>query len=139
MKVVINKCYGGFGVSLEGCRWMADHDHVTARQEVDNYEKRLREFEHYKKHGVMPPGSEDSFRASLFDISIRYNTTPEFHAGYDFERDDPLLVRCVEVLGPGANALYAELAVVELPDDVKYEIAGYDGREHIAEKHRTWP
>jgi hypothetical protein len=33
----------------------------------------------------------------------------------------------------------AELEVVEIPDDVEWIIVDYDGMEHIAEKHRTWP
>jgi hypothetical protein len=29
--------------------------------------------------------------------------------------------------------------VIEIPDDVEWIIVDYDGMEHIAEKHRTWP
>jgi hypothetical protein len=28
--------------------------------------------------------------------------------------------------------------VVEIPDDVNWQVEEYDGMEHIAEKHRTW-
>ena len=59
--------------------------------------------------------------------------------GYlDMKRDDPKLVACVETLGNKANGTHAELAAVEIPDDVDYIIEEYDGFEHIAEKHRTW-
>ena len=32
----------------------------------------------------------------------------------------------------------ANLKMVEIPDDVEWEIADYDGKEWVAEKHRTW-
>lgn len=31
-----------------------------------------------------------------------------------------------------------KLAIVEIPDDVKWHVDEYDGNEHIAEDHRTW-
>jgi len=49
-----------------------------------------------------------------------------------------VLVDVVETLGAEADGQYAELAVVEIPDGISYEIAEYDGIEHIAETHRSW-
>ena len=57
---------------------------------------------------------------------------------YEIKRDDPALVATVEQLGKAANGYYAELKVVEIPADVQWEIAEYDGAEHVAEVHRTW-
>ncbi len=62
--------------------------------------------------------------------------------GYLFDRDqrtDPALVACVEKLGEAANGAHAKLTVVEIPDDVEWEISAYDGIETVAEVHRTWP
>jgi len=57
----------------------------------------------------------------------------------DVKRDDPNLVAIVERLGVAANGRFAELKVVEIPDDVtSWYIHEYDGREHVAENHRTW-
>lgn len=53
-------------------------------------------------------------------------------------RADPALVQAVEELGDKAWGRYAELKVVEIPDGVKYEIAEYDGLEHVVEQHCTW-
>lgn len=55
------------------------------------------------------------------------------------DRSDPDLVAVVESLGGLANGKFAELKVVEIPDDVEWEINEYDGVEWVAEKHRTWP
>jgi len=41
-------------------------------------------------------------------------------------------------LGKLANGPYADLEIVEIPDEVDYEIAEYDGLEYIAESHRKW-
>ena len=55
------------------------------------------------------------------------------------ERDDPNLVRVVECLGSEqASGRCAYLEVIEIPDDVEWEIMEYDGMEWVAEKHRTW-
>lgn len=57
----------------------------------------------------------------------------------DIPRDDPALVAVVEELGSQkAGGRHANLRVVEVPDDVKWHIAEYDGLEHVAEDHRSW-
>lgn len=57
---------------------------------------------------------------------------------WDIQRDDPELIRVVEALGEEANGECAQLKVVEIPEDVAWEIKEYDGNEYVAEKHRTW-
>ncbi|HIG58263.1 MAG TPA: hypothetical protein EYQ21_02515 [Flavobacteriales bacterium] len=57
---------------------------------------------------------------------------------WDIDRTNPALVQMVEensVLYSGSSA---DLRVVEVPDDVEWHIHDYDGREHVAENHRTW-
>jgi hypothetical protein len=54
-------------------------------------------------------------------------------------RDDPKLIRVVEKIGPKrAASQFAELKIVEIPDDVDWEIEEYDGKEWVSEVHRTW-
>ena len=57
---------------------------------------------------------------------------------YDDDRTNPALIECVEKLGNAANGKYAKLKVVEIPDNIHWEIEYYDGIEHITEAHRTW-
>jgi hypothetical protein len=57
---------------------------------------------------------------------------------YSIKRDDTDLVVVVEELGAKANGTFAELKIVEIPEDVNWEIDEYDGTECVAEVHRTW-
>ena len=88
MKVVINKCFGGFGLSKEAYKF----------------------------------------------LNIPWD-------GYGFEfmedRSNPALVKCVETLGNKASGELSSLKVVEIPDDVEWEIDEYDGVEWATEKHRN--
>lgn len=60
----------------------------------------------------------------------------------DVRRDDPVLIKIIETVGlDNAAGNFAQLAIVEIPDDVPedgWEIKDYDGVEWVAEKHRTW-
>ena len=63
-----------------------------------------------------------------------------FYGKPNGNRDNPIVVRVVEELGPQeASGFCADLKVVEIPDGVEFEVEEYDGNEWVAEKHRTWP
>lgn len=51
-------------------------------------------------------------------------------------RSDSVLIQVVEDLNKAK--VDTELAVVEIPDGTNFCIEDYDGREWIAEAHRTW-
>lgn len=69
---------------------------------------------------------------------IKWNDWEKDWSYYDIDRNDQHLVRIVEELGDGANGRFAELKVVDIPDEVEWQIDEYDGLEWVAEKHRTW-
>ena len=56
----------------------------------------------------------------------------------DIPRNDPMLVQVVEEMGENSGGTFANLKIVEIPDDVKWQIDEYDGLEWVAEVHRTW-
>ena len=62
--------------------------------------------------------------------------------GYGYKhsevRNDEKLIECIETLGKKANGSGAEIKIVEIPDDVEWEIHDYDGKETIHECHRVW-
>lgn len=91
-KVVINACFGGFGLSKEARALYA------------------------QRKGLEPE-----------DVTV-----------WDIPRDDYDLVTIVEQMGKKVNSDFSALKVVEIPADVEWEIAEYDGAEHVAEVHRTW-
>lgn len=72
-------------------------------------------------------------------ILDKYHKVVDQYAGYNpVDRSDPALIDAVETLGEKAHGGFAELKIVEVPDDVKWHIEEYDGKEWVAEDHRTW-
>ena len=57
---------------------------------------------------------------------------------WDIPRNDENLVNIIEELGPQSCGNWSNLKILEIPDDVDWEIGEYDGVEWIAEKHRKW-
>jgi hypothetical protein len=70
------------------------------------------------------------------DYNNRYNN--QVWSDRDLARDDPVLIQVVRELGTQANALVAKLKIVEIPATVEWQIEEYDGKEWVAEQHRTW-
>lgn len=124
MKVVINKCFGGFSISLEAARFMAERGNEQAIAEVAEYDSKLADPN--KQHDL-----EKKYGVKCFGYGHTGN-----HGGY--ERNNIDLVSAVEALGDKASGELAELRIVEIPDGVEYEIDDYDGIESIHEQHRSW-
>ena len=64
-------------------------------------------------------------------------TDPIFYSRH-IPRDDEHLIAVVELMGIEANNRFSELKIVDVPDDVNWCIEEYDGKEWVAERHRTW-
>jgi hypothetical protein len=111
MKIVINCDYGGFSLSDLAIETYADRKGIKLKKE----------------------------KTSFGGITLFTNiVTNEDFESRDIERNDPVLVKVVEELGSKSFGFAANLKIVEVPDDVNWEVVQYDGLEHIAEKHRTW-
>jgi len=89
-KIVINTCFGGFGLSDEAIKRYVN--------ETD-------------------------------DLPINY---------WDIPRDDPILLKIVEEMGEDSYGKWSELKIIEIPNDIEWEIEEYDGKEWVSEKHQTW-
>lgn len=140
MKIVINKCFGGFSLSVKAeDRYLELQGHRRFWYAQDGCFK-----DPYKK--VTFDVAQERENESIFGprVLIKDAGDPitimdvEFYYSGDIKRDDTYLVQVVEELGAGASGRFSELKVVEIPDDVDWEIVEYDGMEHIAEKHRRW-
>jgi hypothetical protein len=114
-KIVINKCYGGFSLSNQAIERYGELKGLTLIKEQDAYN-----IYHYRdKTNIAEPDT------CFYD--------------HDIERTDPFLVQVVEEMGNDANGGFAELRIIEIPDDVaEWYIEKYDGIEWVAEAHRTW-
>lgn len=146
MKVVINTCYGGFGLSDEAYEKLIEWG-VPVRKYIMETRKENGQYvpvpenegEIIFDRELTLPG-EDTFN----DLYYKYkDTTSTLKSRYwdDWTRGNrshPLIVCVVEELGEKANGPHAKLKVVEIPDDVEWFIDDYDGIEHIAENHRSW-
>jgi hypothetical protein len=111
-KIVINKSYEKFCVSHKALLRLQELGQREALQETDL--------------GAYWPKAAAPREPSLNQY------------GALIPRDDEKLVRVVEELGEEANGHCAELKIVEIPDDVAWEIEKTDGVEHVSVVHRTW-
>lgn len=141
MKIVINKCYGGFGLSLKAKRRLAE----LRGQKLYFYKQtKYRYRDGIDEYSVVGDCERDFFGiyALTKNLGKTINELPDdddlWLDDCRSQRDDPKLIQVVEELGDEASGECSHLKIVEIPDDVEWEIKEYDGAEWIAEKHRTW-
>lgn len=139
MKLVINKCYGGYGLSIKAVKELL---------------KRKKQKAWFYEMDTSSPASKRiwnrvSEKTSIFIRCVakdlgpqatdsEINKAPHLHYFSFPGRADPDLIAVVEKLGKEANGTCADLKIVEIPDGVDYEIEEYDGMESVHEKHRSW-
>lgn len=133
IEVVINKCYGGFGLSREAV--------IELYKKKAKGIKAMEPSEYYgngwkKRLEIDKQKQGDLFSAIIYDDKVLYD---EYRYTYEENlRADPDLVKVVKKLGEKANGSFAELKIVEIPADVEWEIDEYDGMETVQESHRSW-
>ena len=134
MKIVINACYGGFGLSEKAVMRYAELKGLTVYPEGTGI---------FTIYWLVPEGEREN-QTNYYTWSLEEQQASnkrfakQVWCEREIPRDDPALVQVVEELGADANARFAELAIVEIPDGVAWQIEEHDGYEHVAEKHRTW-
>lgn len=141
-KIVINKCYGGFGLSHEGIMRYLELKGQAVWPEPNN-----RFALSGPTYWLVPPGADrakepsgEEWHSMSMEERQAHNKRWSQQVFYDHElaRDDPFLVQVVEEMSSKVNGRHADLKVVDVPDDVEWAIEEYDGTEWVAEKHRTW-
>lgn len=142
MKIVLNGCYGGFGLSYEAM--------------VLYWHARCKDLYFYRNISIYDGYStvHKYERISLADIQTTFNRltgyiycTTEDQGAYldhfpehvvrdrDIDRTDPTLISVVEIMGSqAASGRFASLYIEEIPVDTQYRIDEYDGIESIITK-----
>lgn len=142
MKIVLNSCYGGFGLSYEAMvlYWHAKNRDLYFYKDISIYD------DYTKVHKYE--------RISLADIQQSRNTwtgyiycTTEDQGEYldhfpeyvvsdrDIDRTDPILISVVETMGSeAASGRFASLYIEEIPNGTQYKIDNYDGIEELITK-----
>ena len=121
MKIALNKCYGGFGLS-------------------DAVHEKLIELgvPHYKTWNDIPKKKTEPY---VVDSGKDDKLFGKYYSNFrdDDKRNHPLLIQAIENIGINkASSSLAEIRIVEIPDGIDYEIDDYDGVETIHETHRSW-
>jgi hypothetical protein len=156
IRVVINKCYGGFGLSIEAQKRILELQGKQGFAFAQLHKKGDNERQYHLSPYVEVNNDNEAFSVTVFDSrEVNENTYIDERSSYlrfvkgwweehafsdrDLKRDDPLLIQVVEELGSErASGSNAKLAIVEIPDGINWEIDEYDGTEWIAEVHRVW-
>lgn len=140
MKVVINKCFGGFGLSEAAYEKLIEYG-IPVRKYIEQerdpvtrlyIEQPLNEGEVIFDRNL--DDNKNSLNQAMYTLTGRYWDT---WLRSD-NRTHPLLVRVVEELGKASNGRCADLKIVDIPDGTEYEIKEYDGNESIHEVHQAW-
>ena len=130
-EIVINKCWGGFGLSHKAMMRYAKLSGFPLYAYTDKRDK----------EGNLLSGRVEVKNLTGEEWIIDYYKDRNFKKYFsddDIKRDNKILVKVVKELKEEANGSCAKLKIVKIPADVRYEIEEYDGMESIHEKHKSW-
>jgi len=129
VKVVVNDCYGRFGLSPKA----KERYWGLKGKQVFFY---VRERGTPKARKVSADANPLLVEALFKDYGPLVNLAEvpheEFARSETIERHDPALVQVVEEMGKAADGWRAQLTVMEIPDGVDYIIRDYNGKEWVA-------
>lgn len=148
-KVVVNRCFGGFGLSAKAYKRLAELQGMECYFFKGFEEKESITLEEAQKQGLFfdafnIPNPQDYSQKDFASMSKaeREESNRQYRAirinDMSDDRTNPLLIQVVEELGEEADGQCAKLEIVEIPDGIEWEIDEYDGNESIDEKHRSW-
>ena len=140
MKIAINKCYGGFSLSDKAIEMIMKRKGLGCyryKQTKSHYSDGVDEYTRIDDNELE---SSSIMNYSTIDLGKKIEKIPYENYWYyrNLERTDEDLISVIEELGVEASGRYGSVKVIEIPDDVDWEIDDYDGWESIHEKHRVW-
>lgn len=141
VEVVINSCYGGFGLSHEAERFFAKlqgkelYFYLQTKHEYQDGEDEYTRID-------SPKGDEFLLFTLTRDLGKTIKDFPNeeglWFNSREIKRNDKNLITVIRMLGEKANGKFSELKIIQIPDGVDWEISEYDGIETVEEKHRSW-
>ena len=140
MKIVVNRCYGGFGLSAKAEDLYAEKSGF----EVFRYIQTKYKYKDGKDLYEKVIENRDTFCVHTYtkDYGNSFTECPNdnfYWVSSDLLRIDPILIEVIEELGTlKAAGNFAELEIVTIPDGTDWELSEYDGIETIHEKHKSW-
>lgn len=119
MKIAINKCYGGFSLSNEAGIELRKLD-VNVTLKGEKY-------------------SDGNCMNIINDLYLNNENFGIKDNNYHKWRSDKRLIQVIEKLGvEKASGEYSKIRIIDIPNDIEWDIDEYDGIETIHEKHRSW-
>ena len=145
MKIIINNCFGGFGISNNALVELMRRK----GKEIYFYEMIFDDSDKYT-YAKTDADNENLFVTAVCkdfgEVLIPENDeqSDEFEKHFINKSDtkwrtDNDLINLLEEKGSKyVSGPCSSLKIVEIPDDVEWGVEEYDGSEWISEKHRTW-
>ena len=154
MKIVLNGCYGGFGLSYEALTL-----YLMAKGQTPHFYVDCESSAYLCERAGLPFNENIRIYKHVLYTDVEYlcenfyvYCTPTYQGeelttfpkdvinSHSIARTDPILVSIVETMGPdAASDRFAELYIEELADGVMYKIDNYDGLESlITEEDDDW-
>lgn len=153
-KILINRCFGGYTLSdkfkIKLCKIKnreCDKLYFYSGGYDEDYNDTfefIRDFKFKENGDLIVENQRPSW--NMIYVTYEYQgKNPEelmncvFLSDELYARDDKDLIKLFEEMGSKkASGRYASLKIVEIPEDVEWEISDYDGLEEVHEKHRVW-
>lgn len=143
MKIIVNRCFGGFGLSDKAYERLIEFGIPVKQYSSPERDKKTGLYKNEPSERVIYDrdleDKKNEFQSSMRRLAGRYwETWIDDYSDDRKGRTDPLVIQVVEELGKEADGRFARLEVVEIPDGIDWEIDEYDGQETVHEKHRSW-
>ena len=134
MKVILNKCYGGFDVSDAAYELYAKKKGITLYEYKELRNLDLERVYSFDRPLITHYFTED-MGAYVSSDKVDWSKMLYLNSGH---RDDETLIEVVEELGKKASGACGKLVVVEIPDGMDYVIDEYDGIETLHHRVQEW-
>ena len=143
MKIVLNGCYGNFGLSYnaQAAYIMAYGGIPYFYQDISTYTPDNKKDICYKRLNIrevneMVGKAPFLLCTSEYQAPIIYHKPEAVIDFYYIDRTDPILISMVEVMGSEfVSGPFAALYVAEVPDGTLYRIDHHDGMETIVTQY----